>query len=835
MIYLKKNAHFLFSILLLTVTITVFGPIELYFTNYEEFWFTLKDILIVSIVQMIGCIVIFTVIGLVLRGKARDLYSAILFAVGIALYVQGNYVNIDYGVLNGEAIDWSVYPVYAVLDTLCWILLIVVVIVLWIYKCNWFHKLQGYVSLYIIAVQVISLGILFFTTDVSSVEKSSYYLSDEGIFEVSAEENVIIFVLDAFDDAYFQEILQEEPGRYKEVFEDFTHFKNASAGAGATKVGMPAIIAGETYPGEISYTEYIKQSFDKDGLYTEFKKQNYDVRFYTEPTFIPDESGNLVNNQVSTGYSVSSYTQLAEKYLSLTLYKYVPHILKRFFWIYTGDFDQYKDGNSSRRYEVDDEKFFKDLQKDGLQINQTKKIFRLFHLNGTHPPFKINEYAQVVNSEDTSKICQGKGALYIVEKYISQLKELGIYDSSTIIVMADHGRENVYEHGLLVVKEKNKKKSFEESDAPVTYYDLHATLFRVLGINSGQTFFEIPNGGRKRFFYKNETEQGRMKVVEYVIEGDINDEGVIRETGIVLEPTVDNSRYYQCGTNLTFGADNTALQYIVNGVDSIDMRNYSWTDGKECEFEFELENLPKSNLAVTLDVMTIYDINGRQRVTFYVNDVMCYTETLTAGKKIQFVVPKSIIQEERLLNLRIDLPDAVSPRLILGEGQDPRTLGLAIKGLCIDETIEDADIQWSHVKEISQMNFGTEGNAMDYFLSGWYEAETGYNWSSGYAETLMKTSEICDYDVILQYGTYPPSGEINCYINNNLLAVLNGNESTVTLRIPRKLLNINGNQILAFETPNAVSPSSMGENEDNRVLGIRLYSIEITPVANSEE
>ena len=586
MTYIKKNAHLFFSLLLLTVTITIFGPIELYFTNYEEFWFTRKDIMIVSAIQMIGCFAIFTVIGLVLRGKARDLYSAILFAIGVALYVQGNYVNINYGVLNGEEIDWSAYPVYAVLDTLGWILLIGVFIVLWIYKRNLFHRIQGYVSLCIIAVQLISLGILFFTTDVSSLEKSNYYLSDEGIYEVSSDENIIIFVLDAFDDSYFQEILQEDYDKYRETFADFTYFRNASVGGARTKIGVPAIITGEPYPGEISYSEYIETFFDKDGLYTELQKQNYDVRFYTSSSFIPDASLKLVNNQVSTGYAVSSYFQLAAKYSSLTLYKYMPHILKRFFWIYSGDFDQYKDGVSARGYVTNDAVYFKGLQDHKLQVNKKKNIFRLFHLNGAHPPYTLNEYAETVDVENTSAVCQGKGALYIIENYIKQLRELELYDSATIIVMADHGDVGLGEHGILLAKEKNNSAPFTESDVPISYYDLHATLFQTLGIEERErSFFGISEEMRTRFFYKNFSESGNMKVVEYKIEGDINNDNVMKETGIVLEPLVDNSLEYQYGTLLTFGANNTAVKYIVNGISSTDMDDYSWTDGTECNFE----------------------------------------------------------------------------------------------------------------------------------------------------------------------------------------------------------------------------------------------------------
>ena len=259
--------------------------------------------------------------------------------------------------------------------------------------------------------------------------------------------------------------------------------------------------------------------------------------------------------------------------------------------------------------------------------------------------------------------------------------------------MADHGRENIAEHGILLVKEKNRKMAFEESVVPITYYDLHATLFRVLGSNRGATFFEILNRMRERRFYLNETENGKMQVVEYVIDGDINDDNVMRKTGVVLEPTVDDSMCYQYGTQLTFGMDNTALPYIVGGVSSIDMKDFSWTDGKESKFEFLFEDKPKRNLLVTLDIKHIYDKVGTQNVTIYANDVKIYTEILSKGKQIQFVVPNLILSEEKKLILQIDLPDAVCPYEVFGEGNDKRTLGLAISGLQIDETSEEAEVQ----------------------------------------------------------------------------------------------------------------------------------------------
>lgn len=328
---IKKNGHLFLSTLLLTITIAIFGPIELYYTNYEEFWFSCQDVFIVAAILGIGCFGLLVILGLILKDKARDIFSCLVFVIGVALYIQGNYANIDYGVLNGEAIDWSSYSLYAVIDTLGWIILIVGLVFLWKRKNGFFHKIQKYGSLWIITIQLITLMVLFFSTPVSVMEKSNYYLSNEGIYDVSTDENIVIFVLDAFDDAYFQEIIEKEPQKYQEIFKNFIHYNNAATAGTRTKLGVPAIITGQHYPGGISYKEYIQQAFNYDGLYTTLQEQNYNVGIYSASAFVPDKVEDLVNNQVAAGYAVSSYPRLANTYFKLTLYKYMPHFFKRFF------------------------------------------------------------------------------------------------------------------------------------------------------------------------------------------------------------------------------------------------------------------------------------------------------------------------------------------------------------------------------------------------------------------------------------------------------------------------------------------------------------------------
>ena len=316
--WIKKNGGILLSILLITITIAVFGPLELYLTNSDEFWFSFTDILTVVAILSAVCFTVLLLITCVLRGQVRAIWGAGLFALGIALYIQGNYANINYGTLDGTAIDWGAYPLYGVLDTLGWFAVFVAILVLFFKKKEWFIAVQKYGSLFIIAIQVITLGVLLIMSD-ATAEKSSYYLSEKGMYEVSANENIIIFVLDAFDDAYWQEIYNEDFEKYNEVFEDFTYFGNATVAAARTKAALSAIITGEPYPGKISYAEYIEDFFDKDGLYTELNKQNFNVGIYTNSIFIPENVENLIHNQEASGYKVTSYVGMSEKFSDLML------------------------------------------------------------------------------------------------------------------------------------------------------------------------------------------------------------------------------------------------------------------------------------------------------------------------------------------------------------------------------------------------------------------------------------------------------------------------------------------------------------------------------------
>ena len=57
-------------------------------------------------------------IGMFLKGKAYSIYTALIFVFALCFYIQGNYLNSSYGVLDGKTIDWSSYSNYAIVNTI---------------------------------------------------------------------------------------------------------------------------------------------------------------------------------------------------------------------------------------------------------------------------------------------------------------------------------------------------------------------------------------------------------------------------------------------------------------------------------------------------------------------------------------------------------------------------------------------------------------------------------------------------------------------------------------------------------------------------------------------
>lgn len=74
------------------------------------------------------------------------------------------------------------------------------------------------------------------------------------------------------------------------------------------------------------------------------------------------------------------------------------------------------------------------------------------HLFGVHTPYTMNENCEPVEENSVDREAQLSGIYKIISEYIAQMKEMGCYDNSTIIIKADYGGLYLYETPAVLVK-----------------------------------------------------------------------------------------------------------------------------------------------------------------------------------------------------------------------------------------------------------------------------------------------------------------------------------------------------------------------------------------------
>ena len=690
----KESYQKLFLVVLfLTFTFFVFGPASFYLTNGGEFWFSFSDVLPICIVCALTAGIALFGLGVLLQGSLRRYYVCLLLGISMGLYIQGNYVGTDYGVLDGSMIDWDAYKTEAVSNTLLWGLCILAPFVLKHFASKVWAGFVKYIPLGILIVQITSLLIfgLDYYFQIKDEAGEEYSLTTYAQMELSDQENTIVFVLDCYDAQYFTELLEKHPVLKTEILSNFTYYPDTVAGATRTVLAMPYILTGQAYTDENGYENYIEKSFSSAKLYKELQKRNYNAGIYTEAAYVSPQMSDLVVNLNSEAKQVGSYSKLAYYLYKLTAFRYFPHVLKEQVWMYTGEFDAVAEQNEGTgdAYVINDPEFFNSLMENKLVLNSEKNAFRVYHLNGAHEPYRLNVESQWA-AEGTSLEQQQLGVWNILRNFFEQMKLLGIYEHSNIIVMADHGGENHEQNPLFLVKYGMETEGFTVGDAAVSYENLHPTLLKMLGADpEGKDVFELTEEDNvQRLFYVNE----KNEIVEYIVSGNAADPEALSETGNRYSMLSKAALHkYVLGTEVYFDARATGIPYIISGFRGVET-THTWTIGKQATIEIPLKKKVKEDLFVQIDCFL--QMLDAQRVGIYINDHYLGWYNVTQ-KQLDFIVPKDMV-DTKDLKIRLELPDAVLPEEAGETATDSSALCLAFYSLVVRE-VQASDVETDRV------------------------------------------------------------------------------------------------------------------------------------------
>lgn len=502
------------------ITVCVYPYLETFLSNSEEFSFALKDILLYLIIFLTIVFAVIMVILNNLSGKIWEMTILGIFSFTLAAYIQALFLNRRLFLMDGVNREWTVG--IKILNVIIWGIIFVGIFLLR-YCCgeNW----KGILKFCCVAIVVMQLTGVFSLHIKNSghfeTRKESEYFSTNGLYEVAAEENVIVFVLDKYDGKYMQEVLDEEPD-FLDPLKGFVSFPDTVAQFSRTYPAITYMLTNHTFFNVPSGENYINWAFDDCSFWKDLAEKDFHMYFYEEHvSYIGDSVKKQTDNYIEQG-------ELMKKELSLmgcirsihtmNCYRIMPYIVKDYFSYTEDTINDLVISNkvwAQEQYEMDDAKIKLQLEESGLTINDDRKAFRFIHMFGAHPPYSLDRDGNRVGESKDLNMEQYMGSMQIVYNYLDELKRLGLYENATVIITADHGDNfengNVLPEKVNVIMYIKPRGSSEEplcySETYAAQSDLLPTLAGAIGITADKEWGidllsdDASNLGRERVHY----------------------------------------------------------------------------------------------------------------------------------------------------------------------------------------------------------------------------------------------------------------------------------------------------------------------------------------------
>ncbi len=521
-------------------TLIIFSPFEIFISNTDDFVFALRDFWWMLLLVGGGYIVFATVLFAFLPLWLNELIYSLIFAFTLGCYLQTMFFNGEMQVLIGQQVNWNTLTV--ITNFILWICVFGLVLSARYFLRDSWKKIVLFLSVALIAIQASALVYLLSTTDVMWEEKNGY-LSCEGMLELSKENNVIVFILDYFDGRTMDSILTEDPG-FLEPLEGFTYFPNATSIHSRTYPSITYLLTGEICHFDQPPVTYVNRAFADSGFVSTLCQNKIDVGLFTYEMYIGGSIKSMIRNYVSQALPLKP-GETIKSLMQMAFYRDMPYLFKDYFMYEASAINsrvvdedalgQMNDSASTSPYRnFDDEWFYERLGEETIHLNDRAGAFRFYHLGSCHLDL-------------SNQVAYGKRSLEIVYDFLEQMRELGIYEDSTIIITTDHGYsgggEGYMPHEtavpLTIVKPAGgNEEKLTCSDAPVSHTEFIPTVLDGFGMDYtryGRTFFEVDeNEERKRLYYHSSLpsdEIGETKLREYEIDGDARDAKSYHPTG----------------------------------------------------------------------------------------------------------------------------------------------------------------------------------------------------------------------------------------------------------------------------------------------------------------
>lgn len=597
---MNERRLFFASIFLVFFQVFVAFPISAWAQNKSSFNADLSGFSPKFILITIGAALVAGALSFIIPKKALKRATPLAIVACAALLIQQNFLVWNYGVLDGTDLDFSKNNLNGAIDIGLWMAAGLI---------GWFLTEQVRIQ-----AQNILIGVGLTASLLAGMNlinygsyQQDYSITERNKYDFSKDKNVIVFMLDAFQQDLLLELFDQNP-EFEQALNGFTLYENNAAVFAKTLPSIPLFLTGKRYHKEQPISEFFAASYD-DSLVSDLQKSGWDVGLYPQTTVFPGilESIKLspsVLDNIVTAKPGAGGLKVYLDALDLSIFRSVPHQLKRTifnegefiaaraFSTTTSDVGRSDDAPGPFLYpkrKIHHALAFDEQLKAHGQVVLDEPAFRFFHLVIPHAPFLLDRNLQKTGHKGSLEAYKdySYAAWALMNSYLDQLKLLGVYDGATIIILSDHGMAignrlqynratrnytplqkyplpRAAAKSILLVKKPSDTSALQYSKKPVSGIDVAPTIAQLSGLQreyEGQPVDDIAEfQARERLFnyYSFSTWDSKFlaEFDVYKINGDVRKGASWKSAGKFREAmTIQNASEYRLGKVVSYGRD----------------------------------------------------------------------------------------------------------------------------------------------------------------------------------------------------------------------------------------------------------------------------------------
>ena len=500
------------------------GAFYTYF-RFVLFYFTYSYYYLAAFVALF----LLTSILLIMRidEKSADAAMLLLWGVFVASYIQMLFLNGDMVQVTGDSTWYGARPV----NLLIWVAIAILPICLRLIfrarkKVFHYEKALIFTAVLITGMQIAGLVSSAMSADLpAGFETDTKALSYEPTTHYSPEENLCVFILDRLDVKFMLEALEKYPELY-DMLDGFTLYTNNVSEYQGTFPSVPTMLT-QYYGWEgKTYSEYWEEAWAQHTVIDTLRENGFTTNLlidrlstYGNIEQLRDKTDNIIDVRIK-----ASPLGLLSAVGRLSFGRFMPYMYKNAFLDYLDPafgnaFFSFPDPSAQQPAVsfTSDLDFYRYIKQTDFSADSGKKTFSFIHLNCAHADMDLEVatkgYHYNARKDDIlwggNIIDSTRACFEIVNLYCEKMKEIGVYDNTTIILIADHGAGFIVDtptSSLLIKTRDTTGALLTDNEFELSHKYFAASLLEAVKLvedNSSLSYFDIIHGASPppRFFY----------------------------------------------------------------------------------------------------------------------------------------------------------------------------------------------------------------------------------------------------------------------------------------------------------------------------------------------